>query len=129
MYDLTVITVAQQNAIAAVFEQWQYTEGDYMSTMLEGIVHAYCDSGIMTDAFSVDDAARIEAAGLNAVDDEDTTFTETHTLNEINAAVVAHDKGAALECVQAINAISAVSTDNVDTELLCYYMWVKFLTE
>jgi hypothetical protein len=36
--------------------KYAHVEGSYESTMLGGIVHGYCDSGILTDAYSVEDA-------------------------------------------------------------------------
>ena len=35
-------------------------EGTHASTMLEGIVHAYCDSGITTDGLSANDVTVLE---------------------------------------------------------------------
>jgi hypothetical protein len=40
----------------ALVNKYAHIEGDYESTMLGGIVHGYCDSGILTDAYSVEDA-------------------------------------------------------------------------
>jgi len=40
----------------ALVNKYAHVEGSYESTMLGGIVHAYCDSGILTDAYSVQDA-------------------------------------------------------------------------
>jgi hypothetical protein len=40
----------------ALVNKYKDVEGSYESTMLAGIVHGYCDSGILTDAYSVEDA-------------------------------------------------------------------------
>jgi hypothetical protein len=40
----------------ALVNKYAHVEGSYESTMLGGIVHAYCDSGILTDAYSAEDA-------------------------------------------------------------------------
>jgi hypothetical protein len=43
----------------ALVNKYAHVEGSYESTMLGGIVHGYCDSGILTDAYSVEDAALV----------------------------------------------------------------------
>ena len=56
MYDFSTLTQAQKDAMQALVNKYAHVEGSYESTMLGGIVHAYCDSGILTDAYSVQDA-------------------------------------------------------------------------
>ena len=56
MYDFTTLTQTQKDAMQALVNKYAHVEGSYESTMLGGIVHAYCDSGILTDAYSVQDA-------------------------------------------------------------------------
>jgi hypothetical protein len=56
MYDFSTLTQQQKNALQAVVDKYAHVEGSYESTMLGGIVHGYCDSGILTDAYSVEDA-------------------------------------------------------------------------
>jgi hypothetical protein len=56
MYDFSTLTQAQKDALQALVNKYAHVEGDYESTMLGGIVHGYCDSGILTDAYSVEDA-------------------------------------------------------------------------
>ena len=79
-------------------------KGNYEETVLQGVWHAYCDSGIMTDALSDNDALRIAKAKLNDYADE-------NGLDDINAAVKAHDNGDDLDCVKCINAITALGYD------------------
>jgi hypothetical protein len=59
MYNFAELTVAQKNALQAIVDKYADVEGSYESTMLGGIVHGYCDSGILTDAYSVECAERI----------------------------------------------------------------------
>ena len=59
MYDFTTLTQAQKDAMQALVNKYAHVEGSYESTMLGGIVHGYCDSGILTDAYSVEDAALV----------------------------------------------------------------------
>ena len=56
MYNFNTLTQAQKDAMQALVNKYAHVEGSYESTMLGGIVHAYCDSGILTDAYSVQDA-------------------------------------------------------------------------
>ncbi len=56
MYDFSTLTQAQKDAMQALVNKYAHVEGSYESTMLGGIVHGYCDSGILTDAYSVEDA-------------------------------------------------------------------------
>ena len=56
MYNFSTLTQAQKDAMQALVNKYAHVEGSYESTMLGGIVHGYCDSGILTDAYSVEDA-------------------------------------------------------------------------
>ena len=59
MYTFTQLTQQQKDAMQALVNKYAHVEGSYESTMLGGIVHGYCDSGILTDAYSVEDAALV----------------------------------------------------------------------
>jgi len=82
-------------------------KGDYEDNVLRGVWHAYCDSGIMTDALSVRAAKRIAKAKL-------TDYADENGLDDINAAVKAYDNGNDLDCVKCINAITALGYDVED---------------
>lgn len=56
MYNFNTLTQTQKNAMQVLVNKYAHVEGSYESTMLGGIVHGYCDSGILTDAYSVEDA-------------------------------------------------------------------------
>jgi hypothetical protein len=56
MYDFSTLTQTQKDALQALVNKYAHVEGSYESTMLGGIVHGYCDSGILTDSYSVEDA-------------------------------------------------------------------------
>ena len=52
MYD-TQLTAEQKRTLRALAQEWNTKcEGDYESTFVGGVAHAYCDSGIMTDGLS-----------------------------------------------------------------------------
>ena len=49
----TTFTAEQFAKLEALTREWNATcEGDYESTFVGGVAHAYCDSGIMTDGLS-----------------------------------------------------------------------------
>ena len=56
MYNFSTLTQTQKDALQAIVDKYAHVEGSYESTMLGGIVHGYCDSGILTDSYSVEDA-------------------------------------------------------------------------
>ena len=59
MYD-TKLTAEQQNTLRTLTHEWNAKcEGDYESTFVGGVAHAYCDSGIMTDGLSAADVAML----------------------------------------------------------------------
>jgi len=57
-------TKAQNTAIINIYNKYKHVEGDYASTMLYGIISGCCDSGILTDALSVDDAILLKKHNL-----------------------------------------------------------------
>ena len=59
MYD-TQLTDEQRKQLAALTHEWNTKcEGDYESTFVGGVAHAYCDSGIMTDGLSAADVTML----------------------------------------------------------------------
>ena len=82
------------NALTAVIAKYSAMEGDYEATVWDGVIHYYEDSGICTDAFSTQDAERVEKL------DED--FVYDNGLLDINDAVKALDNGEDLDCVKCI---------------------------
>ena len=59
MYD-TQLTAEQKRTLRALTHKWNtLCEGDYESTFVGGVAHAYCDSGIMTDGLSAADVTML----------------------------------------------------------------------
>lgn len=54
------LTTQQREELTAHVKKWANIEGDYEATMLGGIWHYKCDSGIFEDALSVSDRQLIE---------------------------------------------------------------------
>lgn len=121
-YDFSTISPQQRRALIQIVNKWKNTPGSHEATMLGGIWHAWCDSGIMTDGFSRNDARRVAAAGLEE-------FSYEHDLGEINYAVKNQDHGDDLDCVKASNELQLITDDNTDMETLCAYMKQNLLGE
>ena len=49
------LTDAQKEALFKVVDKYKFIAGNYSSTMIQGVGHAYCDSGITSDAWAVED--------------------------------------------------------------------------
>jgi len=103
MYNFSTLTQQQKTALQAVLDKWAAIAGSYEQTMILGIVHGYCDSGILTDAFSVDDAERV-----SKYFDEDAVAEGT--LDEFNERLL-NEEGKALDCCTAIAEIAAITED------------------
>lgn len=101
-----LLSLEQITAIEAVVEQWADVPGSYEDTMLQGLVHGYLDSGILTDGLSADDARRVSEAGLD----------EEFDLDVLNREVIAHDGGAPLQCIQVVDALLKIADEHNSLE-------------
>ena len=104
MYNFSTLTAAQKLKLHTVIDKYKNIKGSYEDTMLMGIVHGYCDSGILLDALSIDDVQLISVDYYMDNDDID--------LFELNAIVKQHSNKD-FQCVQAINEIAAI-TNNIE---------------
>ena len=59
-YNINTINASEKAELQSLVNKWKNIEGDYSSTMLQGIAHYMCDSGIQTDAYSIADAVYID---------------------------------------------------------------------
>ena len=59
-YAINTINANEKAELQTIVNKYKNIEGDYSVTMLQGIAHYKCDSGIMTDAYSVADAIYID---------------------------------------------------------------------
>ena len=69
--DRMQLTAQQRDELTAHVKKWENIDGDYEATMLGGIWHYRCDSGIFEDALSVADRQWIEA---NTTDSDGNTL-------------------------------------------------------
>jgi len=123
MYD-TKLTAEQQNTLRTLTHEWNAKcEGDYESTFVGGVAHAYCDSGIMTDGLSAADVAMLSkyftSEAIHGAVDID-TLEHWVTLME-------EDKWQT-DLFKFVDAVNSVLTDeqhkNLDsTEAAMSYCW------
>lgn len=101
MYNFAELTQQQKNAIAAIVDKYADVEGSYESTMLQGIVHGYCDSGILTDCYSVECAERVSKYFTEDAQDEGHIFAFS--------AFIAELEGEELLCVKVIKELESIT--------------------
>lgn len=86
-----------------VIAKYTAIAGDYADNVYAGVEHYMLDSGICTDALSVQDAERIAAAGLYEGGED--SFVNNNGLDEINEAVKTADGGTDLDCIQCLQEL------------------------
>jgi hypothetical protein len=106
MYTFTQLTQQQKDAMQALVNKYAHVEGSYEETMLGGIVHAYCDSGILTDAYSADDAQLVAKYFTDEATDEGHLFAFNTFIEEVS--------GEELLCCKVIAEMCAI-IDDVET--------------
>ena len=105
MYDFSTLTQQQKDAMQALVNKYKDVEGSYESTMLGGIVHGYCDSGILTDAYSADDAELV-----NKYFTEEAQYSGT--IEQFNDFIVTVSDGEEqLLCCKVIDEMCAIIDD------------------
>ena len=124
MYD-TQLTAQQQNTLKALTHEWNTKcKGDYESTFVGGVAHAYCDSGIMTDGLSAADVAMLSKYFTG-----ETIYSAEMGIDELEA-LVARMEGTQWQTdlfkfVDAVNSVlTAEQHKNLDsTEAAMSYCW------
>ena len=82
--DRMQLTQQQREELTAHVRKWANIDGDYEATMLGGIWHYRCDSGIFEDALSVADREWITAN--TEADGEQYDFAQKHSLDDEDVA-------------------------------------------
>jgi hypothetical protein len=124
MYD-TKLTAEQQNTLRTLTQEWNTKcEGDYESTFVGGVAHAYCDSGIMTDGLSAADVAMLSKYFTG-----ETIYSAEVSIDELEALVARMEEGEwQTDLFKFVDAVNSVLTDeqhkNLDsTEAAMSYCW------
>ena len=124
MYD-TQLTAQQQSTLKALAQEWNTKcEGDYESTFVGGVAHAYCDSGIMTDGLSAADVAMLSKYFTG-----ETIYSAEMGIDELEALVARMENTEwqtdLFKFVDAVNSVlTAEQHKNLDsTEAAMSYCW------
>lgn len=124
MYD-TQLTAQQKSTLRTLAQEWNTRcEGDYESTFVGGVAHAYCDSGIMTDGLS-----RADVAMLSKYFTGETIYSAEMGIDELETLVARmEDSEWQTDLFKFVDAVNSVLTDeqhtNLDsTEAAMSYCW------
>ena len=104
----TTFTQEQFNKLEALTREWNAKcEGDYESTFVGGVAHAYCDSGIMTDGLSGRDVSM-----LTKYFTSETIYSSEITIDDLeNWVTQLEDEAWQTDLVTFVRAVNAVLTD------------------
>ena len=125
----TTFTAEQFAKLEALTREWNATcKGDYESTFVGGVAHAYCDSGIISDAWAVEDVEILDKYLRNTVkdsEDETSVFYETDIVNECgNDIIRMHTEGKRTHMWHTLFiADMETALDCDDTETWASYAW------
>jgi len=124
MYD-TQLTDEQRKQLAALTHKWNtLCEGDYESTFVGGVAHAYCDSGIMTDGLSAADVTMLSKYFTG-----ETIYSADVGIDELETLVARMENTEwTTDLFKFVAAVNSVLTDeqhkNLDsTEAAMSYCW------
>jgi len=85
-YDLTD---KQKETILSVVEKYKFIEGSYSSTMIQGVGHAYCDSGILSDGWATEDVEILSKYLRDEIAGTDTSiFYETEIVQTVGDSII-----------------------------------------
>ena len=91
-------TNTQKETILSVVDKYKFIEGNYSSTMIQGVGHAYCDSGILSDGWAVEDVEILSKYLRETVaddEDEESVFYGTGIVHTCGDAIInMHTDGA-----------------------------------
>lgn len=124
MYD-TQLTAEQKQTLRTLTHKWNtLCEGDYESTFVGGVAHAYCDSGIMTDGLS-----RADVAMFSKYFTGETIYNAEMGIDELETLVARMENSEwQTDLFKFVAAVNSVLTDeqhkNLDsTETAMSYCW------
>ena len=84
--DIANITETQTEELNNILQKWFNIKGDYCETLLQGIAHYKCDSGIMSDAYSSKDVDYIKEHMIHLLDEDgietDEFYEEIHNYED-----------------------------------------------
>jgi len=91
------LTDKQKETIFKIVDKYKFIEGNYSSTMIQGVGHAYCDSGITSDSWATQDVEILSKYLRDEIAGTDTNiFYETEIVQEIGDSIINLHTGTAL---------------------------------
>jgi len=90
----------QKEKLLEIVNKYKFIAGNYSSTMIQGVGHAYCDSGILSDGWAVEDveilneylretvASTVGSKNKYGVEDETSVFYETDIVNCVGDSII-----------------------------------------
>ena len=83
------LTDKQKETIFKIVDKYKFIEGNYSSTMIQGVGHAYCDSGITSDSWATQDVEILSKYLRDEIADTDTNiFYETEIVQELGDSII-----------------------------------------
>lgn len=122
----TTFTAEQFAQLEALTREWNAKcEGDYESTFVGGVAHAYCDSGILTDGLSAGDVKM-----LNKYFTSETIYNSEITIEDMETWVTqlegTHWTTDYFKFVEAVNSVLTAEqllNEENSTEAAMSYCW------
>ena len=131
------LTNEQKETIFKVVDKYKFIAGNYEATMIQGVGHAYCDSGIISDAWAVEDveilseylrdtvASTVNKKNKYGVVDETSVFYETEIVHTVGDSIInMHTDGARTHMWHNLFIAEMETALNIDnTETWAEYAW------
>jgi hypothetical protein len=96
----TNLTNTQKEQLLTIINKYKNIAGNYSSTMIQGVGHAYCDSGILSDGWAVEDVeilseylrskvkSTVGKKNKYGIVDETSVFYETDIVNCVGDSII-----------------------------------------
>jgi hypothetical protein len=114
------LTDEQKEALLKVVDKYKFITGNYEATMIQGVGHAYCDSGIISDAWADEDVEILNKYLRDTVEGTDTNiFFDTDIVHTIGDSIInTHTDGARTHMWHNLfiaDMETAMGTDDIET--------------
>ena len=120
------LTNEQKEALLKVVDKYKFIAGNYEATMIQGVGHAYCDSGIMSDAWADEDVEILNKYLRDTVEGTDTNiFFDTDIVYKCGDDIIdTHTDGARTHMWHNLFIAEMETALNIDdTETWAEYAW------
>ena len=131
------LTNEQKETLFKVVDKYKFIAGNYEATMIQGVGHAYCDSGIISDAWAVEDveilseylrdtvASTVDKKNKYGIVDEQSVFYDTEIVHTVGDSIInTHTDGARTHMWHNLFIAEMETALNIDdTETWAEYAW------